>query len=173
MVSDDAEVCTWAREFGAVPISVMARGLNASLTEALPTVVADVGPEFLAIVHADLPLVDGLEDLIRRAATEDRPLIVTDLHGDGTNVLVARASHIESVGFHYGPGSASRHVAEFARVGLQCTVITHDSLSLDLDTPADLDHPLIQPIIERIVRNPTSDPSDSSDRDRSFDPRTS
>jgi len=161
VVSDDDDVCSWARQFGAVPVPVEVQGLNASLSAALPVIVSGHSADFVAVVHADLPLVDGLDEVISRAVIDDRPLIVTDRHGDGTNVLVARADHIEAVGFHYGPGSADRHVAEFSRIGLECAVIIHDTLSIDLDTAADLDHPLVQPVIELISRIPPPDHPDS------------
>lgn len=154
VVSDDPGVCSWAVEHGAIAVPVGATGLNAALLEALPGIVERHAPSFVAVCHADLPLADELGEIIGAATTDHRPLIITDRESDGTNVMVARTDLISAAGFHYGVGSASRHHDEFARLGVECRIHRHDTLSIDLDTPDDLFHPAVASFVDRLRSAP-------------------
>lgn len=151
VVCDDDEVADWAGEFGADVVRVTAQGLNASLTEALPRVVDLADPTHLVVCHGDLPVADGLADVIGESVTSDVVTIVGDTVGDGTNVLIGPTEILGRIGFHYGPGSAERHRSLVEGAGGRCRVISHPNLSLDVDLPSDLERPEIAPLLARLT----------------------
>lgn len=124
---DDPQVATWASAHHALPLDAP-RGLNA----AVATGIAVVESGLVAICHADLAFPDGLADLLSSAG----PCIVSDRHGDGTNVLVLPAG----TGFRvaYGPSSFRRHLDEAGRLGIDLEIIDDELLAWDVDGPDDL-----------------------------------
>ncbi len=132
IVCDDPAVARWAVRIGAHLLWRPAQGLNHAVEQARSFARAN-GHEHAIIAHADLPMADDLTFLL------DRPepsVLVTDRHGDGTNVWMLPTK--PTIEFGYGPGSAARHVAHAAEAGIGVTVIQHDTLSWDVDTPDDL-----------------------------------
>lgn len=106
------------------------RGLNAELEAARGTLAG--GP--LLVIHPDLPLVVADEvTLLLDAAERTGCAIVPDRHGAGTNALamVGRAMR-----FQFGGGSFARHLA---LAGGAPTIVDCAGLTLDCDTPDDLD----------------------------------
>lgn len=105
------------------------RGLNEELTAARGA----LGDRGLVVLHADLPLVerDDISALIA-AAEAFGAAIAPDRHGTGSNA-VALTPGTPFV-FAFGPGSFRRHMAD-----AQLTVVDRPRLSIDIDTPGDLD----------------------------------
>jgi 2-phospho-L-lactate/phosphoenolpyruvate guanylyltransferase len=134
VVCDDDEVAAWAQHRGARVLWRPGHGLNGAVNDGVATVGAE-GEERVLVVHADLPLATGFDDLL----VDDGVLLVPDRHEDGTNV----ASVPTGAGFRfaYGPGSFARHRAEAERLGLAVEVRRPPRLTWDVDVPADLDLP--------------------------------
>lgn len=124
---DDPQVASWASAHHALPLDAP-RGLNAAVAAGMGVVESGL----VAVCHADLAFPGGLADLFSSA----RPCIVSDRHGDGTNVLVLPAG----TGFRvaYGPASFRRHLDEAARVGIELEIVEDDLLGWDVDGPEDL-----------------------------------
>jgi len=140
VVCDDERIADWANERGATPIRVSAVGLNASLTEALPTIVRS-GISHVAVCHADLPLATDLGSILTSAirnAPEDSVLLAPDRHQDGTNVAVIPRRHLSRWQFCYGSDSFTAHSDLTETIGVPLTVVTDDRLATDVDTVDDL-----------------------------------
>ena len=183
VICDDDVVAGWAARRGAGVLRESTRGLNPSVTAGVST-LEHRGYTSVIVAHGDLPLADDLRRIAGAAhasATADAPVaagsgvdrspsdssgstaelepfagvtIVPDRHDDGSNVLVVPTG----VGFvfSYGPGSFYRHRTEAARIGIACRVIRDPRLSIDLDTPDDLLHPLIQEALPWLPTNPAN-----------------
>lgn len=136
VVCDDDEVATWAAARRATVLWLPGLGLNGAINAAV-TEMTRRGASTALIAHGDLPLAERLSEL----GTPDRFTIVADRFDDGTNVLVMPTSH--PIGASYGVGSFTRHLFAALSTGLPVTVRHDRRLSLDLDRPSDLDHPLI------------------------------
>jgi 2-phospho-L-lactate guanylyltransferase len=94
------------------------------------------GLDRYAVVHADLPRITTLDDVLRDGA-EPIAVVVADHRGDGTPVLTLPAA--TPFTFAYGPGSAARHVAEAERRGLAVRHVEDPDLAFDVDLPTDLE----------------------------------
>ena len=94
------------------------------------------GCDRYAVVHADLPRIKTLDDVLRDGP-EPVAVIVADHRGDGTPVLTLPSA--TPFTFAYGPGSAARHVAEAERRGLIIRRVDDPDLAFDVDLPADLE----------------------------------
>ena len=126
--SDDVE--RFARQRGARVVRSPRRGLNAAVDYAYRHLGNDVSRA--TIVHGDLREPDGLG-----AFNSQRDItIVTDVRGDGTNVL-SLPTGLAFV-FQYGPGSATTHANESRRLGLTLNVVRNSPWCIDVDEPADL-----------------------------------
>lgn len=152
VVSDDRAVAEWAESLGVEVVMVSSVGLNAALDEALPVIIRRCAPDHIVVCHADLPAPEGLRAVVEQAVSSGVPTVITDKLHDGTNVLIAPTAQLEIAGFHYGPGSAERHREHFERVGTECHVMVHATLSIDLDRPDDLSHPVVIDLIGELIR---------------------
>ncbi len=133
VVCDNDEVALWATSHGATVVPQIDSGLNAAVREG---VAATYGYERVMIVHSDIPLPNGLGDLLSAQVADNTVVIVPDRHQDGTNVLVIPTNC--KFDFHYGAKSFNAHVAEAKKLGLEIQIINDDELALDIDTPDDL-----------------------------------
>jgi 2-phospho-L-lactate guanylyltransferase len=106
-----------------------ARGIDAALQS---------GAERALLVPGDCPALAPTEvsRLLARAPREPSVVIVPDRHGSGTNALLLSPPAL--VGPSFGAGSFARHAARAAGAGATVKVCELPSLSLDVDTPADL-----------------------------------
>jgi 2-phospho-L-lactate guanylyltransferase len=112
-------------------------GLNATLTDARDVLRRD-GADEIVVLHADLPLVNGVDvDTLVRAGRRTGCALAPDGVGRGTNALYLPAS--ADFRFHFGPSSRIRHLDEAARLGLAPSLVASPGLSFDVDEPADLD----------------------------------
>jgi 2-phospho-L-lactate guanylyltransferase len=137
---DDDAVAEWAVARGARVAWGPGLGLNGAIDAAVAEIGA-AGFDRVTIVHADLPHPRGLASVGRG----DAVVLVPDRHGDGTNVL-SRPTALD-VPAQYGGGSFARHLTSALATGAPVTV-RHDAfLSVDIDTLADLRHPLVAPLL--------------------------
>jgi 2-phospho-L-lactate guanylyltransferase len=133
---DDDEVAEWARARGAQVMWRPATGLNAAVTDSVSE-LRDMGVEYVVVAHSDLPGASDLASLARA----DHIVLVPDHRLDGTNVVGVPTD--VSFDFSYGGGSFTRHLQQ-AMASSHAVTVRHDAvLSLDVDRPADLAHPLL------------------------------
>ena len=131
VVCDDPEVAAWAAQRGALLLEEPGLGLNGAVTAGVDALAAAGAAEVL-VVHADLPLAEGLAGL----AGHDGVTLVPDRRDDGTNVACVPAR--AGFRFSYGPGSFERHCEEAARLRLDLRVVRDLVLAWDVDVPADI-----------------------------------
>lgn len=137
---DDDEVASWAAGHGAMVLWQPGVGLNPAVTDGIKRLAAD-GASTVIVAHGDLPCATSLAELAHPSVIT----IVPDRHRDGTNVMTVPAN--VALPISYGPGSFRRHWRAAVATGAPVDVRFHRGLSLDIDEPADLDHPLIQDVL--------------------------
>ncbi|MEA3184241.1 MAG: 2-phospho-L-lactate/phosphoenolpyruvate guanylyltransferase [Ilumatobacteraceae bacterium] len=137
---DSEEVASWASDHGAAILWHPGVGLNAAVNDSVAELRA-AGVTDVIVAHGDLPRAHSLAGLTAHGTLT----LVPDRHGDGTNVIaVPTALPFQ---FAYGPGSFRRHLAAAIAAGHSVRV-RHDALlAADIDTPADLAHPLVQEVL--------------------------
>lgn len=148
---DDEHVAAWADGVGAEVLWTPGLGLNGAVESSRAT-ISGKGVEQLVIAHSDLPLAHDLGAV----AVLGTIVLVPDRAGTGTNVLglPAAARLVAS----YGPGSFGAHLGQaLASAGdparpLRVEVRHDPRLALDVDTPADLDHPALAEELPRWLR---------------------
>ena len=137
---DNEEVADWARQHGATTLWHPGVGLNAAVNNSVAS-LREAGVTDVIVAHGDLPRVHSLADL----AEPGTLTLVPDRHGDGTNVIgVPTAMPFQ---FAYGPGSFRRHLDAAVTAGLSVRVRRDPLLALDIDTPSDLAHLLVQEVL--------------------------
>lgn len=151
VVCDDDTVAAWAEARGASVLWRPGHGLNPAVSDGVTT-LAGKGYDHVLVAHSDLLLASSFEGL----AAPGTITLVPDRIDDGTNVL-ALPSGLD-FRFGYGARSFRRHLAEARRLGCEVRVVRDDRLSLDIDTPSDLDHPSIQEVLSSPPTNPDSRP---------------
>jgi len=150
---DDEDVAAWSREHGATVLWHPGVGLNAAVNNSVAE-LREAGVTDVIVAHGDLPRVHSLADI----ASPGTLTLVPDRHGDGTNVVgVPTAMPFR---FAYGPGSFRRHLDAAIAAGLSVRVRRDPLLALDIDTPSDLAHPLVQEVLPSWLQtNPASQQS--------------
>jgi 2-phospho-L-lactate guanylyltransferase len=92
----------------------------------------------VALLPGDCPLLDSDElDAALERMHPARVAVVPDRHDTGTNALLM--SPPDAIGPAFGPGSRERHTDRSERAGHEVAVEPLASLSLDVDTPEDLE----------------------------------
>ena len=137
---DDDEVAAWATEHGASILWHPGVGLNAAVNDSVAE-LRDAGVTDVIVAHGDLPRAHSLAALAQPGTLT----LVPDRRGDGTNVI-ALPTDME-FRFAYGPGSFQRHLGSAIAAGLSVRVRRDPLLALDIDTPSDLAHPLVQEVL--------------------------
>ena len=144
VVCDHPVVADWAQGQGAHVLWHPGVGLNAAIANGFDD-LRSLGVEHVVIAHADLPRATRLAEV----ATPRTITLVPDARRDGTNVLSLPTS--VSFTFQYGVGSFRRHLAHALDLGTAnglATAVRRDPLlSLDIDHPLDLAHPLVQEVL--------------------------
>jgi 2-phospho-L-lactate/phosphoenolpyruvate guanylyltransferase len=137
---DDDHVATWASSHGATVLWHPGIGLNAAVNDSI-TELQRLGVSDVVVAHGDLPRATALANLNKA----DTLTLVPDRRGDGTNVAALPTN--TSFRFSYGPGSFQRHLTAAIAGGIAVRVRRDPLLGLDIDTPSDLIHPLVQEIL--------------------------
>lgn len=151
VVCDDEAVQGWAEELGASVLWTARRGLNGAVDDGVAAVTR-AGFDHVVVAHADLPLPSRLV----QTARDGFVTLVPDRRNDGTNVMAFPTAR--PIVASYGPGSFSRHQRAARHQPLE---IRHDAhLSLDIDAPHDLSHPLLRKVLpEWMPTSPANRPS--------------
>ncbi len=137
---DDEQVAAWASEHGASILWHPGVGLNAAVNNSVVD-LREAGVTDVVVAHGDLPRAHSLARL-----TEPGMLtLVPDRHDDGTNVIAVPTDM--PFQFSYGPGSFQRHLRSAIAAGLSVHVRRDPLLAVDIDTPSDLAHPLVQEVL--------------------------
>jgi 2-phospho-L-lactate/phosphoenolpyruvate guanylyltransferase len=138
---DDEQVAAWASRMGAQVIWGAGLGLNGAVDDGVDHIVSS-GFHHVLVSHADLALPGTLLDVAREGCVT----LVPDRRHDGTNVMSFPAAH--RLHASYGGGSFARHLGQaLAMATVPVEVRSDPQLSLDLDTPRDLSHPLITKVL--------------------------
>lgn len=125
-----------------------------------------LGAACAALLPGDCPLLDPAElDAAVARQRSGRVAIVPDRHGTGTNALLL--SPPDAIGPAFGPGSSARHAERARAAGHQVEVERLESLSLDLDTPADL-----VALRAALARDPALAPATAAQLERAGSPRS-
>jgi 2-phospho-L-lactate guanylyltransferase len=148
---DDEDVAEWATSVGATVLWRPSVGLNAAVLDGIAALAA-AGIEHAIVAHSDLPLPSPLPSVVMTGGI----VLVPDSRSDGTNVL----SVPTSAGFQpaYGSQSFHRHLAHAISLGLPVRVLRDAGLALDIDTPADLAHPLVAKALPTWLRTNPANP---------------
>lgn len=137
LISVDEAVAEWANVWRVTFLREEKYGLNEALQQARRH-FAHV-PAIL-VLHSDLVAVSvaDVEALIA-ACNSDQPSVVIapDRHGNGTNALLLQPP--DAIDFAFGPNSAQHHIAQAEAQGIPITLFHSESISLDLDSPDDLE----------------------------------
>lgn len=154
---DDEAVAEWAEGRGATVLWRPGVGLNAAVNTGVAE-LARHGATHVVVAHGDLPVAPGFAHLVHHGVLT----LVPDRHDDGTNVAVVPvASAFE---MSYGPGSFRRHLANALAAGLTVEVRRDPLLAVDVDTPDDFGHPIVQEVLR--AWQPTIQASPHSYRSR-------
>ena len=138
---DDEHVAAWATRMGAQVIWGAGLGLNGAVDDGVGHITAS-GFEHVLVSHADLARPSGLLDVAREGCVT----LVPDRRHDGTNVMSFPTAH--PIQAAYGGGSFVRHLDQALAIESVAVEVRSDPhLSLDLDTPRDLAHPLIAKVL--------------------------
>jgi 2-phospho-L-lactate/phosphoenolpyruvate guanylyltransferase len=147
---DDEQVAAWASEHGATVLWHPGVGLNAAVNGSVAELRA-AGVTDVVVAHGDLPRAHALAGLTQPGTVT----LVPDRRGDGTNVIAVPTKL--DFRFAYGPGSFQRHLAAAITSGHSVRVHRDPLLAADIDTPADLAHPLVQEVLPTWLRtNPVN-----------------
>lgn len=137
---DDEGVAEWAVAHGATVLWHPGVGLNAAVNNSLAD-LRDRGVAHVVVAHGDLPRARTLD----AAIIPDMLTLVPDARDDGTNVAALPTSM--SFEFSYGAASFRRHLTAAVAAGLPVAVRRDPLLAIDIDTPSDLAHPLVQEVL--------------------------
>ena len=137
---DDDAVADWAEAAGATVLWRPGMGLNAAVGDGIATLAA-AGIEHVIVAHSDLASPSPLAHLVMSGGI----VLVPDTCNDGTNVVVVPTR----IGFQpaYGSQSFRRHLTHALSLGVAVRVHRDPHLALDIDTPADLHHPLVAKVL--------------------------
>jgi 2-phospho-L-lactate guanylyltransferase len=136
IVTADDSVARHARWLGhEVLLEVEDRGHSEAAAAGARKAVED-GADRVAMLPVDCPMLDPAELDDHLGHSPRSALIVPDRHGTGTNALVLCPPDAIEPGF--GPDSCARHISRARSAGISFALIAIHSLSLDLDTPEDL-----------------------------------
>lgn len=136
VVSADAQVLQYAREWGARPMREERAGHNPALTAAAQRLRAE-GATALLTISADLPLlttydIESIIELSRRFEVTLAP----SREGTGTSALLVRPPL--ALPYRFGPNSRERHLRAAAQRGLSATLYESFDMAFDIDTIDDI-----------------------------------
>ena len=140
IVSDDPGASLLANKYRAQCWSEQGlgcAGLNPVLRCASGLLRND-GARYIVALHADLPLLcaEDVDAVLAALEAGACPLIGSDRHHAGTNLLAFRASHMPD--FQFGNNSFARHFEAGRAAGGAPRQIDRPGIALDVDEPRDL-----------------------------------
>ncbi len=137
VVTRQEDVAVTARALGATVLSDDAEeGQSAAATLGVEHALGERFERVLC-VPGDCPALDPVElDELLGEGGRPEVVILPDRHGTGTNGLLLAPP--DAIVPSFGPGSCERHRALTVAAGVACRVHPIPSLSLDVDTGADL-----------------------------------
>lgn len=162
VVCDDREVAEWAEATGAGVVWSPGTGLDGAVRNGV-AMLGGLGAAHVIVAHGDLPCARTFDDVCTPGAVT----LVPDLAGDGTNVASVPVDC--DFPFAYGRRSFDRHQRLALDAGLALVVRRDPLLALDIDTPDDLCHPLVQEALPEWLR-PTL-PTTQASPQRALPPR--
>ena len=133
---DNEVVAEWADSAGAEVLWCPGMGLNGAVDSSRET-IAGKGFDHIVVAHSDLPFATD----VGRLATRDTITLVPDRALGGTNVMAVPVG--SAVTASYGANSFRSHLAMALDDRFRVEVRRDPYLSLDVDTPADLRHPML------------------------------
>jgi 2-phospho-L-lactate guanylyltransferase len=139
VISRDTKVLAVARDYGVNTVQESgAPELNAALLRA-SDFVRIRGADGVLVVPSDLPLYTSadIEQIVHLGRYHMTVVVTPDRNDDGTNALMVNPPGL--IPFSFGPGSFRRHIELAEKAGATVKVHRSENLSLDLDTPADLE----------------------------------
>jgi 2-phospho-L-lactate guanylyltransferase len=138
-VTREPEIARRASRFGA---EVLEEPVNEGHTAAVARAVRELerrGAEAMLCVSGDLPAitVPEIAAMLRALGPPPSVVLVPSRNGQGTNGVLA--SPPGALPLRFGEPSFAAHVARARELGLCAEILELAGLSLDLDTPEDLD----------------------------------
>lgn len=133
VVSADEIALEVAARRGARPVPEERGPLGAAVRQ-VERLAAERGIEALAILHADLPLIDA--EALGAALRTLGPVVIAPSADGGTTLLLRRPPR--SIASRFGPDSFRRHVESARAQGLPVAEVRDPRLALDLDGPDDI-----------------------------------
>lgn len=137
---DSESVADWATAHAATVLWHPGVGLNAAVNNSVDE-LRQQGVDHVVVAHGDLTRAANLAAVV----TPGTLTLVPDARDDGTNVAALPTAF--SFEFEYGAGSFHRHLARAITSGLPVGIRRDSLLALDIDTPSDLMHPLVQEVL--------------------------
>ncbi len=139
MISDDSSAELLAHKYAielATERELVCSGLNGAV-HAGRDYLARRGVDSVVVMHTDLPLLRAEEvQPLLKTYKRGSVLIVTDLAGTGTNIMLMPTR--PEIALYYGKGSCQAHQQSAAAAGMTTQVVRSDALGLDVDNPDDL-----------------------------------
>lgn len=136
VVTSDPAVARQARWLGSQLVEEGEDTGHAHAASLGARAAIELGADRVAMLPTDCPLMDAAEIDDHLGRSPRAALIVPDRHGTGTNALVLSPPDAFEPAF--GPDSCARHISRARASGISFALETLESLSLDLDTPEDL-----------------------------------
>lgn len=139
VISRDPRALSIARDYRAKTVHESTPSdLNPALERATEVVRLWHGQAVL-ILPADLPFIthDDIATMAYLGMDEPTVVIATDQEQNGTNAMLVRPAGL--INYHYGVGSFALHAKTAIEAGATLKYFDTETLTLDVDVPADLD----------------------------------
>ena len=139
VISSDPFALSIAREYSCRTIREnRITSLNMALRKAT-RVIKSLSADAALIIPADLPMIKShdIESMVSQINHPPQIIICPDRHQQGTNAMLL--SPVDVIQFDFGLDSFYKHVEQAERKKVKISVFLSDSISLDLDNPADLE----------------------------------
>lgn len=139
VISRDPQVLAISRHHGVR--TLMEHGgsdLNTAVARA-SLVAKSYGARGVLVVPADIPLISSteLKQVVQAGLVSPVVVVVPDRHEMGTNTILI--SPVGLIEYRFGIGSFQAHCAQAQQVHAKLEICRLPLLSLDIDTPEDLD----------------------------------
>jgi len=137
VVSPDSKAQEFAESFGAAYLLEKEQGLNHAVEQATLWCMQNNARSVL-VLPADIPLITSsdVNRMISLCSSEECIAIAPSRNG-GTNALLQKPPNLITPFF--GPESFKRHLAEASSRGIMTRVYRAQNVSLDIDSPEDLE----------------------------------